>query len=164
MKHVAPLRYDVIFKKAFSHPEVFAAFARDFLGIDLQIERVETEKTFSIPIGPVEPRFDLYAEDTANRVIVDIQHQRLGDHYDRFLYYHCVALLEQAARSKTYRPDLRVFTLVVLTSGDRHKKDIAVIDFDPKDRAGNGLNEISHKVIYICPKYADEKTPPQLRE
>ena len=95
---------------------------------------------------------------------MDIQHVRLGDHYHRFLYYHCVALLEQAARSKTYRPGLKVFTLVVLTSGDRHKTDISIIDFDPKNLKGNPLNEIPHKIIYICPKYANEETPPQLRE
>ena len=29
MKHVAPLRYDVIFKKAFCDPEIFAAFVYD---------------------------------------------------------------------------------------------------------------------------------------
>ena len=29
MKHVAPLRYDVIFKKAFCDPEIFTAFVHD---------------------------------------------------------------------------------------------------------------------------------------
>jgi len=33
MKQVAPLHYDVIFKKAFSVPEVFNAFVCDFLKI-----------------------------------------------------------------------------------------------------------------------------------
>ncbi len=164
MKHVAPLRYDVIFKKAFGQPEVFTAFANDFLGIRLEIDKVTQEKAFDIPIGPVKPRFDLYAEDLKNRVIVDIQQQRYPDHYDRFLYYHCIALLEQAARSKTYRPDLTVYTLVVLTSGDWHKTDMAFIDFDPKNRKGEPLHEISHKLIYICPRYPNDDTPPALRE
>jgi len=46
MKKVASLRYGVIFKKAFSDPEIFKAFVRDFLGIELEIDRVETEKAF----------------------------------------------------------------------------------------------------------------------
>ncbi|XOF32666.1 MAG: hypothetical protein ACL93V_11595 [Candidatus Electrothrix sp. YB6] len=29
MKHVGSLRYGVIFKKAFSHPEIFTSFVRD---------------------------------------------------------------------------------------------------------------------------------------
>ncbi len=164
MKHVAPLRYDVIFKKAFGQPEVFTAFANDFLGIHLEIDKVTQEKAFDIPIGPVKPRFDLYAEDLKNRVIVDIQQQRYPDHYDRFLYYHCAALLEQAARSKAYKPDLTVYTLVVLTSGDWHKTDMAFIDFDPKNRKGEPLHEIHHKLIYICPRYPNDDTPPELRE
>ncbi|WLE97308.1 MAG: hypothetical protein QTN59_00440 [Candidatus Electrothrix communis] len=68
------------------------------------------------------------------------------------------------ASSKNYRPPLSVFTLVVLTSGDRHQRDIAVIDLDPHDLAGNPLREVSHKVIYLCPKYVSEATPEPCRE
>ena len=159
MKNVASLRYGVIFKKAFSDPEIFTAFVKDFIGIGIEIDNVETEKTYAPPIGRVASRFDLYAEDKKNRVIVDIQHERYEDHYDRFLHYHCEALLEQISSSESYRHHLKVFTLVVLTSGDRHKKDISIIDFDPKDLKGNGLGEIPHKIIYICPKYMNKETP-----
>jgi len=164
MKSVAPLRYDVIFKKAFSDPVIFTAFAKDVLQIELEITKVETEKRFEIPVGPIESRFDLYGEDPKNRVVVAIQQKRLPDHYDKFLYYQCVALLEQAARSTTYRPNLSVFTIVVLTSGDRHKRDVSIIDFDPKDLEGRPLGEIKHKVFYLCPKYLNPKTPPLIRE
>ena len=164
MKHVASLRYGVVFKKAFCDPEIFAAFIQDILGLDLEIEQVETEKEFDPPIGYVAPRFDLFAEDKKHRVIVDIQHARSIDHYDRFLYYHCAALLEQIANSKDYHPALKVFTLVVLTSGDRHKTDIAMTDFDPHDLSGNPLNEIPHKIIYLCPKYVNDATPEPYRE
>ena len=164
MKQVASLRYGVIFKKAFSQPDIFKAFVKDFLGIELNIDKVETEKSFPIPIGNVDTRFDLFAEDKLNRVIVDIQHVRYGDHYDRFLHYHCAALLEQVASSKDYRPSLKVFTIVVLTSGDRHQVDLAIIDFDPKTFDGEPLHEIPHKVLYACPKYVTQNTPEPYRE
>lgn len=73
-------------------------------------------------------------------------------------------MLEATTQVETYRPDVRVFTLVVLTSGDKHKRDIAVIDFDPKDLEGQPLKEIFHKIIYICPKYVNEKTPVAYQE
>ena len=164
MKKVASLRYGVIFKKAFSQPAIFTAFAQDFLGITLQIDHVETEKSFDPIIGKVDSRYDLFAEDKANRIIVDIQHVRSLDHYDRFLHYHCVALLEQVANAKNYSPDLTVFTIVILTSGDRHKVDMATIDFDPKDCAGHPLGEIKHKILYLCPKYVSEDTPQPYRQ
>ncbi len=165
MKQVAPLRYDVIFKKAFSVPEIFTAFVRDFLDIEIEIDKVETDKTYSPTIGNVEVKFDLYAEDKKNRIIVEIQHVRFADHYHRFLHYHCVALLEQITNSGNYKPNLQVFTFVILTSGDKHKKDITIIDFDPKDLQGNPIGEIPHKVIYICPKYLDKAiTPKQYHE
>ena len=162
MKQVASLQYGVIFKKAFSQIDVFKAFVKDIIGIDLEIDKVETEKSFEQRIGNIKVEFDLYAEDLKNRVIVEIQHQNGSDYYDRFL--HCVALLEQAANYRNYKPNLTVYTIVVLTSADNHKTDVAVIDFDPKDRYGNPLNEIKHKVIYLAVKYVDENTPEMYRE
>lgn len=164
MKHVAPLRYDVIFKKAFCDPEIFMGFVHDTVGVEIEISKVETEKSFKPPVGRIASRFDLFAEDLKNRVIVDIQHARYPDHYDAFLHYHCAAILEQVAKSENYRPKLAVYSIVVLTSGDKHQVDMAMIDFDPKTRKGKGLGEILHKVVYLCPKYADDETPPALRE
>jgi predicted transposase/invertase (TIGR01784 family) len=164
MKQVASLRYGVIFKKAFSQPDVFTAFVKAVLDIDLEIDHVETEKSFNPLIGKVDLRFDLFAEDVKNRIIVDIQHARYEDHYDRFFHYHCAAILDLIDSSKSYRPDVRVFTIVVLTSGDRHKKDVLTIDCAPKDLDGNGVGEIAHKVVYLCPKYANEKTPASYKE
>jgi predicted transposase/invertase (TIGR01784 family) len=158
MKQVASLQYGVIFKKVFSQPDIFSAFVRDVLGIEFGCDKVETEKTFTQKIGNVKVEFDCYAEDTKNRVIVEIQHENNSDHYDRFLHYHCVALLEQAQNYKNYKPPLTVYTIVVLTSGDKHKTDIAIIDFDPKDKNGKPLNEIHHKVIYLAAKYVDRNT------
>ena len=164
MKQVASLQYDVIFKKAFRDPEIFSAFARDFLNIPLDIVEVETEKSYEPPIGKVKVKFDLYAEDHKNRVIVDIQHERYPDHYHRFLHYQCAAILEQVAHSQDYHPSLQVFTLVVLTSGDKYQTDLSVIDFDPHTLDGKPLGEIPHKVLYICPKYVSEQTPEPYRE
>jgi predicted transposase/invertase (TIGR01784 family) len=164
MKEVASLQYGVIFKKAFSQRDVFNAFVKDILGIEFSCDKVETEKSFTQKIGNVKVEFDLYAEDLKNRVIVEIQHQNGSDYYDRFLHYHCVALLEQAANYRNYKPDLTVYTIVVLTSADKHKTDVAVIDFDPKDRYGNALGEIKHKVIYLAVKYVDENTPEVYRD
>jgi predicted transposase/invertase (TIGR01784 family) len=164
MKQVASLRYEVMFKKVFTDIDIFTAFVKDFTGVQLDIEKVETEKTFTNPIGNVNSRFDLFAEDKKNRTIVDIQHVRFPDHYDRFLHYHCAAILEQVTSSETYHPTLQVFTIVVLTSSDKHKTDISIIDFDPKDLQNNSLKEIPHKVIYVCPKYVNEQTPQPYRE
>lgn len=164
MKRVAPLRYGVIFKKAFSQPDIFTAFVRDIVGIEIEIDHVETEKSFPEPVGKVDSRFDLFAEDKKNRTIVDIQHKRFPDHYARFFHYHCAALLEQVTTSDDYRPTLKVYTVVVLTGGDKHQKDVAIIDCDPKDLQGHGMEEIPHKVIYLCPKYVNENTPAHYRE
>ncbi len=40
MVDVASLRFDVIFKKAFSQPDVFRQFVYDILGISIQVDTV----------------------------------------------------------------------------------------------------------------------------
>jgi len=164
MKQVASLQYGVMFKKAFCDPEIFTAFVEDCLHIHLEIDHVETEKSFAPPIGNVNVRFDLYAEDRKNRIIVDIQHERYADHYHRFLHYQCAAILEQIANAADYQPAMAVFTIVVLTSGDKYRKDVTITDFDPHDLQGQPLGEIPHKIMYLCPKYANDATPEPLRE
>ncbi|MGB2748525.1 MAG: hypothetical protein WBC34_10000, partial [Thiofilum sp.] len=54
--------------------------------------------------------------------------------------------------------------IVILTSGDKHQKDMLAIDFDPKDWDGVGVNEIPHKVLFLSPKYLSDRTPPAWRE
>ena len=164
MKQVVSLQYDVIFKKAFSKPEIFKAFVKAVLGIELEITKVETEKTFDQKIGRVKSRFDLFAQDVKNRVIVDIQHMQHKDYYDRFLHYHCMAILEQVKNLKDYHPKSKVFTIVVLTSENKQGKDVLTIDFDPKDLQGKGIGKIAHKIIYLCPAFVNENTPPEYRE
>jgi len=164
MIKVSPLRYGVIFKKAFTKPHIFTAFVKDFFGVDIEIDHVETEKSFSPPIGNVDSHFDLFAEDKKNRIIVDIQHRRYYDHYDRFLHYHCTALLEQVVSSSNYKTGLQVYTLVILTSGDKHKTDLSITDFEPKRLDGTGIGETQHKIIYACPKYVTDKTPAPYKE
>jgi len=165
MKQVASLRYGVIFKKAFCDVEVFTQFVKDFLGIQLDIDKVETEKSFDPPIGNVDSRFDLYAEDKKNRVIVDIQHQNFSDHYHRFLHYHCAAILEQVSSAKNYAPALRVFTIVVLTSGNKHNSAMATVTFDPIDFVTQRpLGEIQHKVLYLTPKHLNANIPEPYQE
>ena len=154
MIKVASLRYGVIFKKAFSKPHIFTAFVKDFIGIDIEIDKVETEKSFSPIVGHVDSRFDLFAQDEKNRIIVDIQHRRYDDHYDRFLHYHCVALLEQIVNSANYKPKMQVYTIVVLTSGDKHKTDISITDFEPKKLDGTCIGETQHKIIFYTAVWA----------
>ena len=164
MKQVASLHYGVIFKKAFCVPEIFTAFVQDFTDIQLEISHIETEKSFAPVIGKIDSRFDLFAVDNRNRVIVEIKHRRLSHHYTQFLHKHCIAILEQAPKVEDYCSSLKVLTLVVLTSSDKHKTEIPTKNFEPRHLDGKPLGNNPHKIMYICPKYLNDKTPEPYRE
>ncbi|KOR27278.1 hypothetical protein TI04_13570, partial [Achromatium sp. WMS2] len=69
MIEVFPLKYGPIFKKVFSHPHIFQQFASDILDLSVNIERVETEYQYPEPVGFVRSRYDLFAEDTTQRIV-----------------------------------------------------------------------------------------------
>ncbi len=171
MKQVAPLRYDVIFKKAFSHPAIFTAISKDFLGIQLEIDKVENDKAFIPSIGSVATKFDLFAEDKKNRVIVEVQHAHYSDSYERFLYYQCSAMVETIASSNSYHFPMTVITIVFFTGKNSPSPDsgIVVQKFEAEDFVtGRLLDNVyphQHRLLFVFTNDSTHaKTPEPCRE
>ena len=99
MVDVASLRFDVIFKKAFSQPDVFRQFVHDVLGISIQVDTVIQAYRYPEQFGYVDIEYDLFAEDLENRIIVEIQHVQEVDFFDRFMYYHLMGITQQIRES-----------------------------------------------------------------
>ena len=169
MKQVAPLRYDVIFKKAFGDLDVFKALVRDFLNIKLEISKVESEKAFIPPVGSVDTRFDLFAEDEKNRVIVEVQHRHYSDAYERFLYYQCSAMVETVRSSKDYCFPVTVITLVFFTGKKTPSPDnnILVHDFEVRDLNGEVVENLyghKHLLFFVFTNSVSKNTPKKTSE
>ena len=84
---IANLDNEVHFKHVFTDVEVFSAFAKDVLGIELNIDKVETEKVLPSKVSAIKFRMDLFAEDQDKRTIVEIQKVDYDYSYDRFAHY-----------------------------------------------------------------------------
>jgi predicted transposase/invertase (TIGR01784 family) len=166
MIDVVPLRYGTIFKKAFSDPETFSAFARDILELDLTFTHVVQEQAFHPPVGKVDVRYDLYAEDTEHRAIVELQHVREDDMFDRFHYYHLIAQIEQVRTGHAYTIDKTVYTIVVLTRLPNDKSlrfDVASQTCDLVTHQGRKLGLFDHRMVFINPRAISPTTPKHLR-
>ena len=61
---------EVIFKKAFTNKIVFTAFVRDILGIEIEVDKIETEKKFDPKIGYVDFELDIFAESKDKRIAI----------------------------------------------------------------------------------------------
>ncbi len=166
MIEVIPLKYGAAFKRIFSQPDVFSRFAQDVLGMELKFDKVYTEYEYPEQIGFVRSRYDLFAEDTERRVIVEIQHVKEQDFFDRFLYYHLISMAEQVRSFSSYRFERTVFTIVVLTSVLRDGSvnfSCAVSDFNPTDERGNRVAVYPHRLVFLSPPQAGPDTPPAIR-
>ncbi len=166
MIEVVPLKYGAAFKRIFSQPEVFSRFAQDVLGMELNFDKVHTEYEYPEPIGFVRSRYDLFAEDEERRVIVEIQHVKEQDFFDRFLYYHLISMAEQVRSFSSYRFERTVFTIVLLTSVPRDGSvsfSCAVSDFSPVDERGSKIAVYPHRLVFLSPPQAGPDTPPAMR-
>ncbi|AUI68853.1 PD-(D/E)XK nuclease family transposase [Beggiatoa leptomitoformis] len=162
MIDVAPLKFGVVFKHAFSQVTVFKSFVKDVIDIDINIDKVHTEYEYPTQIGFVKSKYDLFAEDIEKRIIVEIQHIKEEDFFDRFLYYHLISLVEQIGTYQKYQFEKTVYTIVVLTSLPRDKSvqfSCAVSDMSPIDEHGKKHNIYPHRLIFLCPRLVNEDTP-----
>jgi len=164
---VIPLKYGTIFKRAFGQPDVFRQFAKDVLNIEININKVHTEYEYPEPIGFVRSKYDLFAEDTEKRIIVEIQQVKEDDFFDRFLYYHLISMAEQVGGFQEYGFDRTVYTIVVLTSTPRDGSinfSCAVSDMNPIDEYGRTVEVYPHRLVFLCPRQVNDKTPPLVKK
>ena len=162
MAQVVPLRYDTALKKAFGQPEIFCQFAEDVLGIKFHTDEVHRGYKFLEPIGQVDIEYDLFAEDTESRIVVEIQHVKERHFYNRFLYYHLINLVEQVKSSKEYQFDRTVYTIVVLTSPYSESEmdfSVAITDFNPVNEFSRKVDVYPHQLVFVVPRMVNEKTP-----
>ncbi|KHD10397.1 hypothetical protein PN36_06340 [Candidatus Thiomargarita nelsonii] len=158
MKKVAPLRYDVIFKKAFGQPEMFTALVNSLLDLQIEINEVENVAT----------RFDLFAEDKKNRLLIEVQHAHYSDTYERFVYYQCSAMVDLIASSANYSFPVTVITLVFFTgkkTPNPNGSGILVHDFEPRDLANGevveGVYGQKHRLIFVFTNSVKKKKTPK---
>ncbi len=167
MVAVAPLRYDTVFKKAFGKPSIFCQFVYDILGVEIQVDRVIAGRRYPEPVSYIDIEYDLFAEDTEKRIIVEIQHVQEVDFFDRFLYYHIIGLAEQVRSHADYQFDKTVYTLIVLTGTSRRKENpinfsYAISNMDAVNEFGDSLNVYPHRLVFLNPRLRNEKTPEKM--
>ena len=167
MRKVIPLRYGTAFKKAFRKPHIYSAFVRDILDIEFEAKEVFEEYAFHPPVGRVNIRYDLFAEDPARRVVVEMQHIRDDETLDRFLYYHLIGQVEQVQGSDTYRFQRRVYTVVVLTrlpTKEELKFDVGVLSSKLSTLDGKELKDFGHRLVFVNARASKGGMPEGVRK
>lgn len=170
--HLSRLDNEVFFKKAFTDRIVFKAFVKDIVGIDVDPETIETEKRFGPKMGNVDFRFDIFAEDAARRVIVEIQKLPYDHNFDRFLLYHMQAIAEQQRSAKNYTIGRTVYTIIVMTApyllnkktGEFYDDEVMISSLNPRNLKGIERRVFNHELIFLNPNYRGEDTPANYRD
>lgn len=163
---------EVIFKKAFTNKIVFTAFVRDILGIEVEVDKIETEKKFEPKIGYVDFELDIFAESTDKRVVIEIQRVEYDSHFDRFLHYFLMLIAEQQKTSKEYSINRTVYVIVVLTApykiSEKNGKpvldEVLLITLNPQTLKGEIRDLYGHQFVCLNPNHPNKDTPKQIRD
>ncbi|MDX2249788.1 MAG: PD-(D/E)XK nuclease family transposase [Bacteroidia bacterium] len=169
---LANLDNEVIFKKAFTDITVFKAFVRDILGIEIEVEKIETEKKFEPKIGYVDFELDIFAESIDKRVVIEIQRIEYDHHFDRFLHYFLMLIAEQQKTSKDYSIERTVYVIVVLTApykiSEKNGKpvldEVLLVTLNPQTLKGEIRDLYGHQFVCLNPNHPDADTPKQIRD
>ncbi len=164
---LANLDNEVHFKKVFTDVEVFTAFVKDVLGIEIKIDKVETEKVLLSKVSAIKFKMDLFAEDKASRTVVEIQKVDYDYTYDRFSHYFLANLVDVQRKSDDYAYDKEVYVIVVVTSaykisditGKPIKNDVLITDINPRDLKGQIIRMTNHQMLILNPTYIQPDTP-----
>ncbi|MEY4541540.1 MAG: hypothetical protein RLZZ306_3297 [Bacteroidota bacterium] len=169
---LARLDNEVFFKKAFTDEIVFKAFVKDIVGIDVQPDKIETEKAFQPKLGNINFKYDIFAEDTKKRIVIEIQKVEYDHNFDRFLHYHLQAITEQQRSSEDYTVEKTVYTIVVMTAPYKinektreiYKDEVLISNLNPKNLHGIERRFFNHELIYLNPNYKGKDTPTNYRD
>jgi hypothetical protein len=162
----------VIFKKAFTNITVFKAFVRDILGIEIEVDKIETEKKFDPKIGYVDFELDIFAESIDKRIVIEIQRVEYDHHFDRFLHYFLMLIAEQQKNAKEYNIDQTVYVIVVLTApytiheknGKAILDEVLLLKINPQTLQGEERDLYGHQFVCLNPNHPDPDTPNQIRD
>jgi len=169
---LAPLDNGIIFKKAFTDKTVFKSFVKDILGIEIEVDKIETEKRFEPKVGYIDITMDIFAESLDHRVIIEIQRVDYDYNFDRFLHYFMMALAQLQISSEQYGIDRTVYAIVVLTAPYKidqknHKPikdEVMITSLDPRNLEDNVVKIYGHQLIFLNHCFRKENTPANYRD
>ena len=169
---LARLDNEVYFKKAFTDKIVFKAFVKDIVGIEVEPDKIETEKAFEPKVGSINFKYDIFAEDSKKRIVIEIQKVEYDHNFDRFLHYYLQGITEQQRSSEDYSVDKTVYTIVVMTApykinkktSEIYKDEVLISNLNPKNLKGIERKIFNHELIYLNPNYKGESTPANYRD
>ena len=141
---IANLDNEVFFKKAFTDTFVLKHFVKDVLEMDLDFDKIETEKSFDPKIGNIDFKYDIFAESTDKRVIIEIQKVDYDYNFDRFLHYFIMAIAELQRSSKDYGIEKTVYAVIFIK--------------------GDELNIYGHSLLFLNPNYKNPEIPARIRD
>ncbi len=169
---IGNLDNEIIFKKAFTNKIVFTTFVKDILGIDIVVDKIETEKKFAPKIGYVDFELDIFAESVDKRIAIEIQRVEYDHHFDRFLHYFLMLIAEQQKNAKVYSIEQTVYVIVILTSpytiseknGKPIKDEVLLLNINPQNLQGEVKNLYGHQFVCLNPNHPQENTPKRIRD
>lgn len=169
---IVNLDNELIFRKVFTNKLVFKSFVHDVIGIDIDINSIETEKRIAPKIGYFDFKLDIFAESTDKKTAIEIQRVESDDYFDLFLHYFLMLVTEQQKKANAYNINQTVYVIVLLTSpytindkqGQPIQEEVMVLNINPETLTGKVQDLYGHQLICLNPNHPCTTTPKKIRD
>ncbi len=163
---------EVIFKKAFTNKTVFKAFVKDVLGIEVEIDKIETEKKFDPPIGYIDFEPVCFAETIDKKAIIKIQSIEDDHDFNILLHSFLRSITQQQKSANAYSAKQTVYVINLLMSpynikqknGETIQEEVLVIDINPQTLNGVVRDLGAHQFVCLNPNHPKQDTPQRIRD
>ncbi|KAK3582409.1 hypothetical protein CHS0354_023955 [Potamilus streckersoni] len=146
----------------------------DLFGVDVIVDKIETEKKFEPPISPINFELDIYAESLDHHFIIEIQKIDYDHNFDRFLHYFLTLISNQQKSSLDYKFEQKVLGVVIFARPYRFntkdglpiRDNVLIMEFNPRNLKGEFIKLYEHNMVFLNPseKYQNNKTPKKYQD
>jgi hypothetical protein len=142
------------------------------LGIEVEVETIETEKQFNPKVGNIDFKLDIFAETIDKRFVIEIQRIEYDYNFDRFLHYFLAVIMEQQKSAKKYQIDQTVYVIVLMTeayqinekTGKAVRDEMLLVEINPRTVLGETRDLYGHQFVCLNPNHQDKSTPQAVRD
>ncbi|KAK3582408.1 hypothetical protein CHS0354_023954 [Potamilus streckersoni] len=148
--------------------------SEDLFGVDVIVDKIETEKKFEPPISPINFELDIYAESLDHHFIIEIQKIDYDHNFDRFLHYFLTLISNQQKSSLDYKFQQKVLGVVIFARPYRFntkdglpiRDNVLIMEFNPRNLKGEFIKLYEHNMVFLNPseKYQNNKTPKKYQD
>jgi len=162
---IGPLDNQIIFRKAFTNKIVFETFVRDILGIEVEVDNIETGGKLDYNTIYSDLGLDVFAESKDQQKFIVLHVLEIRSSFERSLDNFLTRINQQSRHT-----DIELYAIVLLAAPFKMNFREAIRDgkrledICPKELSRKILESCGYQTVVLNPYYPTENTSKKIQD